>query len=603
MYDTLRKDFKKSQLNTTFFIEYFQNYKYYDLMKLIITYFPQIIKNNINKFYHITTNTYSKKSVLLSKLSYNKLCDQVSILKSPMDGDCFFKAVADGINIYNYENQSSNIVYNNYGINNLFTIKVLREIVFRYITQLSNERINDMLLAGQELSNSLNEKFGIAIDGFMRETGVRDITDENYLDIVNNVYHSDTNFLVKKPEEVPKELDLYYSPFRVITKQEFQQYILSKNYWANDIATDAICDMLGICIIPIEKYDYETKIRLAIKSVDRLKALISNNKLIKDACSNKVMFLFYKNNHYELIRFKYFVKPVTKTIGQDIRQQKIIEYKKKWYTIFNNNDLSPPIHILLLIYATTYSTILDIETKNNFSIYLPIMKQLDTTCKKILYTESRVKFIKLFNDLFPNNRPVETRLISMVYNPDTLTSNELFIENPEQEEEEEEEGDVVLPSVRGENQPLQMVTRSKTQMQNPYQDIEGGQNRYSSPYRYPPYYGYPRPGYITKKPEERDSSKIAYSIIIDMELHPGTSLTPQQISESKCNTKYNAIRKAFAEFTGRPYVIPPVYNKTVKNKNPSNVPVETKNNPRFDNTRRKAPPAASLGGKTRKHKY
>lgn len=70
---------------------------------------------------------------------------------------------------------------------------------------------------------------------------------------------------------------------------------------------------------------------------------------------------------------------------------------------------------------------------------------------------------------------------------------------------------------------------------------------------------------ITKRPEERDSSKIAYSITIDMELHPGTSLTPQQISESKCNSKYNAIRKAFAEFTGRPYIIPPVYTNTNTN--------------------------------------
>ena len=44
-----------------------------------------------------------------------------------------------------------------------------------------------------------------------------------------------------------------------------------------------------------------------------------------------------------------------------------------------------------------------------------------------------------------------------------------------------------------------------------------------------------------------------------MELHPGTSLTPQQISQSKCSNRYNSIRKSFAEFTGRPYVIPPVY--------------------------------------------
>ena len=50
-----------------------------------------------------------------------------------------------------------------------------------------------------------------------------------------------------------------------------------------------------------------------------------------------------------------------------------------------------------------------------------------------------------------------------------------------------------------------------------------------------------------------------------MELHPGKELTEKQISESKCNGKYNAIRKSFAEFTGKPYIIPPVYNTTQKN--------------------------------------
>jgi hypothetical protein len=46
-------------------------------------------------------------------------------------------------------------------------------------------------------------------------------------------------------------------------------------------------------------------------------------------------------------------------------------------------------------------------------------------------------------------------------------------------------------------------------------------------------------------------------------------LTPEQLSQSKCNSRYNAIRKAYSEFTGKPYVIPPVYtepkNNTKKN--------------------------------------
>jgi hypothetical protein len=96
----------------------------------------------------------------------------------------------------------------------------------------------------------------------------------------------------------------------------------------------------------------------------------------------------------------------------------------------------------------------------------------------------------------------------------------------------------------------------------------GGQ--YPAQYNYRPYQSNYRPYQgvsIAKRPEDRDSSKIAYSITIDMELHPGTSLTPKQISESKCNSRYNSIRKAFAEFTGRPYIIPPVYNTATNTTN------------------------------------
>jgi len=576
LYDSFKKDLKISIFNTSFFRKYFQNNKYFELMRIIFSYFPSLVKNNIHNFYYITTNSIPKKpSDLLNKSSYDKLCEQVTILQSPMNGDCFFYAVADGININNYENQNSKIVYNNYGINNLFTIKVLREIVFRYIRQLDVEIVNNMLLVAEVSKDLLNNKFKEAVEQTEREFNT-ELTDEQYLDIINNIYNSDINFLVKKPERLPQESDLYYTPFKVVTNLEIERYILSKNYWANDIAIDAICDILKICIIPIEKYDYQTTVRVSIKTVDRLKALISNNKLIKDECSKKIMFLFYKKNHYELIRFKYFVKPISKIIGQGIREQKQVQYVSKWFTIFNNNNLAPPIHILMLIYGVSYSSIIDVESKNEFSIYLPIMKQIDIACKKILYSYKKDVFIEFFNNLFPNRIPIQSRIIqedSMLYN-----SNELLLENAEEEEES-------------------MIATREPNLNDETVDMDGGQNIY------PPSYRYPRPGYITKKPEDSDSSKIAYSITIDMELHPGTSLTPQQISESKCNTKYNAIRKAFAEFTGKPYIISPVYNKTIKNKNASNVPIQTKEIKRFDNTRRNDAPAASLGGKTRKHKY
>jgi hypothetical protein len=35
------------------------------------------------------------------------------------------------------------------------------------------------------------------------------------------------------------------------------------------------------------------------------------------------------------------------------------------------------------------------------------------------------------------------------------------------------------------------------------------------------------------------------------------------LTNAKCNSKWNSIRKSWSELTGKPYVIPPVYNKTI----------------------------------------
>jgi hypothetical protein len=63
-----------------------------------------------------------------------------------------------------------------------------------------------------------------------------------------------------------------------------------------------------------------------------------------------------------------------------------------------------------------------------------------------------------------------------------------------------------------------------------------------------------------------------------MEVHPGTSIKPEEMKTLKCQQKWNAIRKAYASFVGKPYTIPPVY-QTVKNK-PSEADNQTRNNKR-----------------------
>jgi hypothetical protein len=70
-----------------------------------------------------------------------------------------------------------------------------------------------------------------------------------------------------------------------------------------------------------------------------------------------------------------------------------------------------------------------------------------------------------------------------------------------------------------------------------------------------------------KKEENTDDTQLAYYITIDLELHPGTSITPEEIKNLKCRQKWNSVRKAWSNFTGKPYIIPPVYQtKTLKNR-------------------------------------
>ena len=44
-----------------------------------------------------------------------------------------------------------------------------------------------------------------------------------------------------------------------------------------------------------------------------------------------------------------------------------------------------------------------------------------------------------------------------------------------------------------------------------------------------------------------------------MELQKGITLTKEQISNIKCIKGWNKVRKSFADFTGRKYVVPPIY--------------------------------------------
>jgi hypothetical protein len=182
------------------------------------------------------------------------------------------------------------------------------------------------------------------------------------------------------------------------------------------------------------------------------------------------------------------------------------------------------------------------------------MEQINESVKKNLSSEDSVEFIEKFDDTFPQNKRSIQTLI-----------NEREIEN------------------NNTNQNSNTYSSDMVDIDGGTKKLLGGQNYYPPPqnnyslynqYNYPPphNYSYPRQysSSITKKPEEKSQSKLAYEIKIDMDLHPGTSLTPEQIEKSKCNNKYNAIRKSYAEFRGKPYIIQPVYPQKPEQKTKKN---------------------------------
>lgn len=81
-----------------------------------------------------------------------------------------------------------------------------------------------------------------------------------------------------------------------------------------------------------------------------------------------------------------------------------------------------------------------------------------------------------------------------------------------------------------------------------------------------------------KKEEKQDNVQISFHITIDMELQKGAKLSKEQISDIKCTKAWNKVRKSFADFTGRKYVIPPVYDNLSDKYNKKEEPKDKNNN-------------------------
>jgi hypothetical protein len=336
-------------------------------------------------------------------------------------------------------------------------------------------------------------------------------------------------------------------------------------YWGDDVSIDAVNFILNLNIIAVKKGNEIPKGSVIPNpglpnSINEVYGIFQNNNRKYGIDINRwthFLFIFLENNHYDLFTFDY-------QVGGN----------KLPFTIFKRDDITfpPPLYILLLIFGFQYMNAGVVDA--DFVFYPNLYRILNDS-----YTAITDKNTLTIND--------KCTMLNNLYDLFRLLSFQKAI------------NDYGCKRInRGGNPPKQSSSFSED-LDPGYKTTGGAGNtrrtrrNYNNNYNN---YNNNYPNNFLKRDDIRDVSKIGYYISIDLELKKGSPLTPGEISESKCTRKWNTVRKAFANFTGKTYTIPPVYDysnkQTLKNKpnnNPNNV---TKSNkPSQTPSQTQAPPS------------
>ena len=463
--------------------EYFTSNEFYSIFRRVVN--SSGSKPTIDAFYSVITGNNENDNedmVSRGKLdadTYRQACSQMKVLSGPADGDCFFYAVAMGINMYNYQiiEHMQPITYNQYGTSQLFTSRVIRELVAYYVTHLPQNTIAEWLEVADHLTTELND----AMEQALVQHG--DINQQGYMELVNHVYNLHENFLVYKPRIMPIDVEENRRPFRVMRADEIQNYLMSKDYWANFAAIEALCSTLNINIITFSNITATTAAAAATttatttattKATQKLRCFVQNYAH-ESACTDRAIILYHENNHFELMTMRYLFPRLTLIAS-----------------VFT--DVIPvPFHMNFFIYGSYYATLK--PSPEEFLFLTTYMREFNTTVVKL--RGNTTTFNANFERLFYNR--------------------------------------VRASSLGGGGGGNGVNKRS----------VIGGKKQEESTYN----------------PDgSRKATGLTFSIVIDMELVQGKSMSDKQLSSLQCSSRYNSIRKAYAEIVGKPYVIKPVYS-------------------------------------------
>ena len=513
--------------------DYFNSY--YDLLKKIYETNPSKFKNYV---YPPPVKRPGKQidTTTLSKTFYEGSVEELRVVRTLRDGNCFFTCIAKALNIYHDIPQNDEYQHTQKDIREKVqkyyrahpeTLKYILEVV----TIPVKDEMNKELEKFRENNPSiLGHQFDMEVDRIFNENGL---------------------MFIQKPKK-------FLGDFTVLSEEEALDFIMEPTCWADDTIYPIIQFIYGMKVIAI---NYENGMyTIPYPDLKPNTDMQQHNPEHFD----KYVFLLFSLKHYDLITFfnDYPKRPQylgeTKPVAVFRRSGLIPDLNTPPNTV---GFEQPPSYILFFIYGTFYSNI-PIDEPHDVVLFEPQMKEIDEAVKDIydnekIRTEFKIGFDKVFHKgIYKSRNP--TLPIPKV-EPDSKSV-------PEPIPGEETVSGVAEPGATGVAEP------GATGVAEPGATASGVAE--------PGATASGAPGATASGPDSRPTptslglasgtktnsmttaffgnSNLGFYIVVDLELYPGTSIPINKKFSIACDIQKEKIKESLAELRGKVYAPTPL---------------------------------------------
>jgi hypothetical protein len=446
------------------------------------------------------------------------------IIKNEAAGDCLFETVRDILNGYNASSSTPKIEKKDYMQNGLYTVKLLRTLV---ADNINKEMYDNMVISSKQSVSSADTKvrwkFMINSNGSIKtqpetKEAIKKCATEKYRDVNEEPLQPQDYYW---GDEISFDIfeKVFDIKFVVIdtkgnTKKQVGSYVSFENSEKEKDYGNIVQMSNDSKRCFIEKNNYEV-ITKKLENITLENRYTINCKLSSSIKENVNLFgfiLYSGNNHYEALYQKGFKNP-----SQDN------------YLLEGENI---PSYIIYMIFSKCYKVISnDTNRKNSEYGKTSLGKKLEDLMK--VYTAKKENP----ESMNKSNK----RLVGGAQDPPIAIASPLDTLGP-----------INATDVRPiyENQSPQVLEETRDRPFPTRKNRREGSNSTQSTRR--------NRGYV---------SELTYYIVIDLELYPGDRIPPLQMAALGCESRYEKIRKSYADVFGyvyRPNEYTPPISKLIR---------------------------------------